>query len=428
MDTVAAPHNTLEPLEQFLLEHYGQEPEWLLARRRHYGSLYLDMALPVRQRTPLKNRKLDRIPVLVPQPVAVLPPALQSQQSLFNVVTVNGRSIKAMMPQTAQADGVLVLSLKDALIKIPGLLEESLGSVVDGATDKFQALNAALWQDGLFLYVPPRVTLTEPITISHYGTAGATAILPRTLLVLDHESRATVIEQYISESGTAKCLWSCTTEVILHDAATLQYGSIQQLATSAEVFVRRGARVGRDARIDWNIGEFGAGLVVSEHQSLLDQPGGHAHSTTVFFGTRSQHQDYTAMARHVGTHTTSNMVARGVMKDSARSVFTGITDIKKGATGSDGRQKEKILMLSDTSRADAIPSLLIEENDVFAAHAASAGPVDPHAIFYLMGRGLSEMEATRLIVHGFLAPVIDTIPVGALREAVWAEVERKILE
>lgn len=427
MDTVAAPH-TLEPLEKFLLEHHGQEPEWLLTRRRHFGSQYLEMGLPVRQRTPLKNRKLDRIPVLVPQPLAELPPTIASQQSLFNVVTVNGRSIKAKIPEAAAADGVLLLSLTEALTKVPGLVEEALGSVIDDATDKFQALNATLWQHGLFLYVPPRVTLTEPITICHYGTAEATAILPRTLLILDHESRATVIEQYVSDSGRAKCLWSCTTEVILQDAAALQYGAIQQLAGSAEVFVRRGARVGRDARIDWNIGEFGAGLVVSEHQSILDHPGGQAYSTTVFFGTRSQHQDYTATSRHVATHTTSNMVARGVMKDSARSVFTGITDIKKGATGSDGRQKEKILMLSDSSRADAIPSLLIEENDVFAAHAASAGPVDPHAIFYLMGRGLSELEATRLIVHGFLAPVIDTIPVGALRDEVWAEVERKILE
>ncbi len=423
MDTIAET-NTMAPLEQFILDHYGQEPEWLLARRRRYGSLYLELPLPVRQRTPLKNRKLDRIPVLVSQPVTDISP----NSSMFNLVTVNGRSVHATLPESATAQGVVLLSLREALRQSPELVQEALGSVVDDTVDKFQALNAALWQDGLFLYIPPRVNLTEPITISHYATADATAVLPRTLMILDRESRATVNEQYVSEAGLDKCLWSCATEIILHDAAVLQYGAIQQLSASAEAFVRRAARIGRDARIDWNIGEFGAGMVVSEHLSVLDQPGGQTYSTTVFFGSRSQHQDYTATARHVAPHTASNMTARGVMKDSARSVFTGVTDIKKGAVGSDGRQKEKILMLSDTSRADAIPSLLIEENDVFAAHAASAGPIDAHAVFYLMGRGLSETEAVRLIVHGFLAPVIDTIPVGALRDEVWAQVERKILE
>lgn len=427
MDTIAAT-NTVSSMEQFILEHHGQEPEWLLAKRRQYGALHLEMPLPVRQRTPLKNRKLERIPVLVAQPRGDLSTILAQTQSMFNLITVNGRSIHVSLPESAKSQGVVLLSLQDALQRSPELVQESLGTVVDDTADKFQALNAALWQDGLFIYVPPRAALTEPITISHYGSDDATAILPRTLVVLDRESHATINEHYVSESGRDKCLWSCTTEIILHDAAVLQYGAIQQLSASAEAFIRRAARVGRDARIDWNIGEFGAGLVVSEHLGILDQPGGQTYSTTVFFGSQSQHQDYTATARHVAPHTASNMIARGVMNHSARSVFTGVTDIRKGAVGSDGRQKEKILMLSDTARADAIPSLLIEENDVFAAHAASAGPIDTHAIFYLMGRGLSETEATRLIVHGFLAPVIDTIPVGALRDEVWAQVERKILE
>ncbi len=427
MDTIAEA-STLAPMEQFILDHHGSEPGWLLARRRQYAARYLELPLPVRQRTPLKNRKLERIPIFVPTPTTQLSPVLESRHTLFNLITVNGRSVHANLPKSAQNEGVVLLSLRDALIQSPELVQETLGSVIDDAVDKFQALNAALWQDGLFLYVPPRVTLTEPITIQHYGTDGASAIFPRTVIVLDRESVVTVNEQYVSESGNEKSLWSCATEIVLRDGAVCHYGAIQQLASSADAFVRRAARVGRDARINWNVGEFGAGMVVSEHLSLLDQPGGQAYSTTVFFGSRSQHQDYTATARHVAPHTASNMVARGVMKDSARSVFTGVTDIKKGATGSDGRQKEKILMLSDTSRADAIPSLLIEENDVFAAHAASAGPVDPHAIFYLMGRGLTEIEATRLIVHGFLAPVIDSIPVGDLRDEVWAQVERKILE
>lgn len=419
---------TTNQLHQFAAEQHRDEPNWLMNRRLHLADTYLALPLPVRQRTPLKNRKLDRIPILTVQPDALASDSLTELLKLVNLAMVNGRVVQIAIPQSWKDKGVILLSMKDAVQSVPQLVQEYLGTVINDEVDKFQALNGALWQDGLFVYIPPRVALDEPITVMHYGDAQATSILPRNLIIADKESSVVIVEQYLSEPGAAKSLWSAATEIVLKEGAVMHYGAIQQLAPAAEVFVRRGCTVGRDAVVNWHIGEFGAGLVVSEHLSILGEPGGKSESTTVFFGSSNQHQDYTAIDRHIAPHTTSRMVARGVMKNEARSVFTGITDIKKGAVGSDGRQKEKILMLSDTARADAIPSLLIEENDVFAAHAASAGPVDEATIFYLMSRGLSKPEAVRLIVQGFLAPVIDAIPLGPLRQDVWNAVERKIAQ
>ncbi len=426
-----APMANATPTDQvrkFAAEQFGDEPIWLRNRRNRLLEVYLAAPLPVRQRTSLKSRKLDRIPIGSAPTAADLPDDLQNLYQVANLITVNGHTKHLSVPTTWSDQGVILLPMTQAVNTAPQLIEEYLGTVVNDEADKFQALNSALWQDGIFLYVPARVTLDHPITVTHFGSSDVSNVLPRSLVVLDEEARATIIEQYLSEPGREKSLWAIATEIVLKDGAHLQYGAMQQLAVTAESFVRRGAQIGRDAHIYWSLGEFGSSLSIAEHTSLLSAPGGQSDSTTVFFGSETQHQDYVSVAKHVAPHTTSRMVARGVMKDDSRSVFTGVTEIKKGALGTDGRQKEKILMLSDTARADVIPSLLIEENDVFAAHAASAGPVDAASIFYLMSRGLSEAEAIRMVVHGFLATVIDAIPVDVLRHNVWNAVERKIAE
>ena len=159
---------------------------------------------------------------------------------------------------------------------------------------------------------------------------------------------------------------------------------------------------------------------------LVVQDGASMSSVTVFYGTGSQHQDYTAEVVHEAPHTRSAILARGVMGDRARSVFTGQSVIKKGAVGSDARQKEQTLMLSDQARADAIPSLQIDDNDVFAAHSASAGPVDPTMLYYLESRGLEPEEARRVVIRGFLEPVLASLAPASVQERVRELVETKL--
>lgn len=409
-------------------ERFAGQPEWLMSKRESLAEIYASLPLPVRERTPLKNRKITRIPVFEVAPTSTYSEDLGLDSTTVAVTFVNGQAQRIQIPSTLRDQGVIVSGLKEALDTAPQLVEQYLGSISDDSQDKFQALNGAFWQNGLFLYVPVRTEIMIPITVTHVATKDTRGLYPRSLIIADRSSRVVVTERYLSEPSSERNLLSATTEVVALDGSFVQYGAIQQLGSTTEAFLRRFGRVGRDAQLDWNIGEFGAALAVSEHQTILDQPGGQTHSITVFFGAQSQHQDYTAKSLHVAPHTTSNMVAKGVMKDNARSVFTGITDIQEGAVQSDGRQKEQTLMLSDNARADAIPSLLIQERDVYAAHAASAGPVDKSALFYLTGRGIPEDEAVRLIVHGFLAPVIDSIPLDDLKETVWEAVERKIRE
>ncbi len=416
--------NSETELQNLIRDRFGHEPDWMTQRRLQAAIDYFALDWPRLERTPLKKRKLGRIPFFEHSTPAI--PQDFRKVSGIELRLYNNHLAVVNLPDSLKEAGVVLEPLADAINREP--VREFLGSLAPDAQDKITAINDALWQNGLFLWVPPHLSEIVEVSFENYADASSRALITKNLIICGSESRVIVTERLSAEDAPEKMLLAENTEIFAENGGRVEFGAIQQCGHHVEGFIRRVGLVSHDAAIDWNIGEFGSGLIVSGHESKLSQQGASTRSTTVFFGSQQQHQDYTAKSFHQAPNTTSNMVARGVMKDKARSIFTGLTHIAEGAKGSDGRQKEQTLMLSDGSRADAIPSLLIDERDVYAAHAASAGPVDKAAVFYLMSRGLSEDEAVRLIVHGFLAPVIDTIPREALRDEVWAAVEGKIME
>ena len=411
-------------LKSLIAERFPTEPQWMLTRRLKAAQDYFALDWPRLERTPLKLRKLEDIPVFQALPTMAVQDGLPAEGVVIRLS--NNQVVSLTVAERWLQQGLVLEPLKEALTRPE--VQEYLGSLIADDSDKIAALNGALWQNGVFLRVPPELDETVEVSVEHYADKNVRALLTRNLFVCGSHSRVVVTERLSTGPRDDKMLLSENTEIVIDEGGRLEYGAIQHCDPKVDGFIQRSGRVAQDGHLEWNIGEFGAGLIVASHNTHLAEPGASTRSTTVFFGSHQQHQDYTARSYHHAHHTVSDMVARGVMKHKARSIFTGLTQIDKGAHGSDGRQKEQTLMLSDDSRADAIPSLLIDEHDVFAAHAASAGPVDKAAVFYLTSRGLTEAEAVRLIVHGFLAPVIDTIPREQLRAEVWDAVGRKIRE
>ncbi len=414
---------TEDTFREWIQSRAAIEPQWVQERRLAAAEASLRLDWPKLERTPLKKRKLDQISLFPHhslQPVKSMEPT----GAQLSVRWTGGDTVEVSLPESLAERGLVLRPLKDALNFEP--VQQYLGTLIGDQDDKITALNAALWTAGTYLYVPPH--LPEPIAISLEIDLDAeeTALFSRNIVVVGQGSRVLITERLTGDGGHDRMLFSHNSEVFLEAGASVQFGCIQQCPDRVEGFIHRQAQIQNDAHLEWLIGEFGAGLLVGDHVTHLKAPGASTKSITVFFGTGQQHQDFTARSFHHAPYTKSDMVARGVMKGRSRSVFTGLTQIDQGARGSDGRQKEQTLMLSEEARADAIPSLLIDERDVYAAHAASAGPVDKGAIFYLTSRGLTEKEAERMIVHGFLAPVIDGIPIEGLRAEAWQAVERKI--
>jgi Fe-S cluster assembly protein SufD len=244
--------------------------------------------------------------------------------------------------------------------------------------------------------------------------------------VAEENSSVTYVENYISTVEATNNVFNIVTEVIANANSRVQYGAVDNLAKGITTYVNRRGIAAKDARIVWSLGLMNDGDTVSENTTNLIGDGSSADSKSVVVGRGDQKQNFTTKIVHYGKNTTANILKRGVMKDSATSIFNGIGKIEHGASKSNAEQESRLLMLSEKARGDANPILLIDEDDVVAGHAASVGRVDPVQLYYLMSRGISQKEAERLIIHGFLAPVVDQLPIEGVKKQLVEVIERKV--
>ncbi len=179
--------------------------------------------------------------------------------------------------------------------------------------------------------------------------------------------------------------------------------------------------------MNWTIGHIGGGTTRSRVESVLDGPGATAEDVEIVFGSESQRVDAVTDLTHRSTNTTGHVLARGVLRDSARTIFKGMIRIEEGAKNSNSYLAEHAMIFSKKARADAIPGLEIMTNEVKATHSGSVSQVDEEQIFYLMSRGLSQSEAQRMIIIGFLHPAVQRIPLRTVRAAIQYLIEEKWL-
>lgn len=325
--------------------------------------------------------------------------------------------------------GVIFTDLETACKEHGDLVQQYLFKAVAKDEDKLTALHAALWNGGVFVYVPKNVEVEIPLqAILFNDNAGAT-FAPHILIVADTHSRVTYVDSVVSETGAAAApfVHPSVVEIFVKAGAHVRFGSIHSMGeTGVDMSIRR-AVIENDGQMEWIIGDLNDGNTVSDTKSVLKGQGSTSDTKVISVGTGSQQMSLTTRAVHFGKSSDSNMVTRAVMKESASAIINGITKIEHGATKANGVQTEKVLMLSPKARGDANPILLIDEDDVTAGHAASVGQVNPEMVYYLMSRGISKQDAERLIIYGFLAPVVSEIPVEAVREQLQRLLERKLI-
>jgi Fe-S cluster assembly protein SufD len=291
---------------------------------------------------------------------------------------------------------------------------------------KLTALHAALLNGGVFLYVPKNVELQEPIQAIFVNDDASLNLFNHVLVVAEDNSKVTYVENYISTAENADGIFNIVTEVIANSNAKVQYGAVDTLAKGITTYVNRRGVAGKDARIEWALGLMNDGNTISENTTNLMGDGSYGDTKTVVVGRGNQIQNFTTSVIHFGKHSEGYILKHGVMKDEASSIFNGIGKIEHGATKSNAEQESRVLMLSEKARGDANPILLIDEDDVTAGHAASVGRVDPLQLYYLMSRGIPKKEAERLVIHGFLAPVVQALPIEGVKKQLTAVIERKV--
>jgi len=291
---------------------------------------------------------------------------------------------------------------------------------------KLTALNAALVNGGVFVYVPKNVIVEEPIQALFVHDDADVSLFNHVIVVADKSSSLTYIENYISTVSEAKGQANIISEVFVEDNARLTYGAVDVLPTGFTTYVNRRGTIARDGHIDWALGLMNDCNTISENRTNLIGDGSYCNTKSVVVGRGKQRQNFTTEVIHYGKDSNGFILKHGVMREESSAIFNGIGKIVKGATGANAVQESRILMLSERARGDANPILLIDEDEVTAGHAASVGRMDPLQMFYLMSRGISKQEAERLIIHGFLAPVVDNLKIDSVKKQLTEVIERKV--
>ena len=320
------------------------------------------------------------------------------------------------------AQGVVFGSLKRLAEEHSDLVEPVLGTIV-GYDEKFAAENGALWTDGLLLHVPAGVKVALPFHASYeIATAGA-AQQWRVIISLGEGAEATLVEEHLKgEPGYANGV----AELVVAESAHLTYVVVQDRNNASLHFAAHRAEVAKDATLEWAACSTGSKTGKTRMETRLTGEGSTGRLSAVYVVDGKRHLDLDTTQEHDAPNAVSDLAFKGVLLDDARSVWRGVIRVAEGAHGTDAYQENRNLLLSPKARADSIPGLEIDTNDVRCTHGATAGPVDPMLKFYLMSRGIPAVEAERMIVEGFLEDALERIPDERIRTALTTAVMRRI--
>ena len=411
------------------------EPEWLTNLRLEALQKVDQLPLPIADKTKidnwnftnfkhgLKNEKIQSLEQLPEEIKALINVEKAQNQNLL--IQRNGSLAYTVISEELKNQGVIFTDIATAASTHGELLQKYfMTKAVKVDEHKLTALHAALMTGGTFIYVPKNVEVKEPLQVV-YLQDEEVALFNHVIVVAEDHSAVTYIENYLSFSEKENVA-NIVAEVIAGTNANVHYGAVDHLASGMTVYVNRRGVVGRDGRIEWALGQMNDGNTVSENITNLKGDGSFADSKTVTVSRGEQKQNITTKIVHFGKNSVANILNHGVVKDEATSIFNGIGKIEHGATKSNAEQTSRVLMLSEKARGDANPILLIDEDDVMAGHAASVGRVDPVQLHYLMSRGIQKEEAERLIIHGFLRPVVNELAIENVKNQLVEVIDRKV--
>ena len=332
-----------------------------------------------------------------------------------------GVVLDELAPEVA-AQGVVFGSLARLADEHASLLEPILGRIV-GYDEKFAAENGALWTDGLLLHVPAGVKVELPFHAAYEIATPEAAQQWRVVVSLGEGAEATLVEEHLTgvpgyANGVA--------ELVLEPASHLTYVVVQDRHDEALHFAAHRAEVAKDATLEWSACSTGAKTGKTRMETRLTGEGATGRLSAVYVVDGKRHLDLDTTQEHDAPNAVSDLAFKGVLLDASRSVWRGVIRVAEGAQGTDAYQENRNLLLSSTARADSIPGLEIDTNDVRCTHGATAGPVDPMLRFYLMSRGIARAEAERMIVEGFLEEALERIPDLRIREALTTAVMRRV--
>ena len=306
--------------------------------------------------------------------------------------------------------GVIFTDTDSAVRDYPDLVREYFSTIIPPTDNKFAALNSAVWSGGSFIYVPKGVKIEFPLQAYFRINAENMGQFERTLIIVDEGAQIHYVEGCTAPMYSTESLHSAVVEIIVKKHARCRYTTIQNWANNIYNLVTKRAVAYENATMEWVDGNLGSRLTMKYPAVYMLEPGARGEILSIAFASAGQHQDAGAKVVHSAPHTSSRIISKSISKNGGRASYRGLVKVDPGARKSKSSVVCDALILDPKSRSDTYPYIEIEEQDVTIGHEASVSRIGEEQLFYLRSRGLTEAEASTMIVNGFIEPLVKELP------------------
>jgi Fe-S cluster assembly protein SufB len=306
--------------------------------------------------------------------------------------------------------GVIFVSIEDGLRNYPDLFRQYFGTVIPIEDNKFAALNSAVWSGGSFVYVPKGVKVDLPLQAYFRLNVANIGQFERSLIIADEGAQVHYVEGCTAPQYTTNSFHSGVIEIVVNKGARVRYTTIQNWSTNVYNLVTQRAMVQEGGTMEWVDANLGSKLTMKYPSCYLMGPGAHGEILSMAFAGPGQHQDAGGKVIHFAPHTSSKITSKSISKGGGRTSYRGLLKVYHGAEDVRSSVVCDALLLDPQSRSDTYPSIEIDEDDVTIGHEATVSKVGEEQLFYLMSRGLTQEEATTMVVSGFIEPLVKELP------------------
>jgi Fe-S cluster assembly protein SufD len=419
--TLPARGFSQQALEDLSARH--EEPRWMLEKRYKGWYHYEELEAPFWRRTDIGKLKWEELIPYAPPQMAVgdldaLPPKLRSALTTYGaragmLLQRDSARVYLDVAEELRSQGVIWTDMDTAVREHPDLVRKFfMEEAVPASLDKYTALLSAFWSGGTFLYVPSNVVVELPFVSVLWQEMPQLAVFAPTLLVAEAGSSVTLVSELLS-MGCDACpdaYHGGIAELYVGSGAQVRFINVQDLGRQVYDLRTQTALLDRDSRLDWLTVNLGGKVSRSAQHSRLRQPGAEARVTGIYVPDESQHVAFNTLQDHIAGNCMSDLLYQGALLGRSRSVYEGTIRAWPAAQKTNAYQSNRNLLLSRKARADSLPQLEIEANDLRCTHGATVSQVDENQVFYLMSRGIPRDDAVRLIVEGFFQPSLDRLP------------------
>lgn len=403
-----------------------KEPQWMLDFRLHALKVFNSKPMPTWggainidfqdiyyyiKPTEQQGRTWDDVPAEIKDTFEKLGIPEAERKYLAGVkAQFESEVIYGSLKEDLAEKGVIFTDTDTAVREYPELLREHFGKIIPTEDNKFAALNSAVWSGGSFIYVPKGVKIEFPLQAYFRINEENMGQFERTLIIVDEGAQVHYVEGCTAPMYTSESLHSAVVEVIVKRNGRCRYTTIQNWANNIYNLVTKRAYAYADAVMEWVDGNLGSQLTMKYPAVHMMEPGARGEILSIAFANKGQHQDAGAKLVHQAPNTTGQIISKSISKNGGRASYRGLARVDKGATGSRCNVVCDALILDDVSRSDTYPYIEVLEQDVAIGHEASVSRIGEEQLFYLTSRGLSEAEASTMIVNGFIEPLVKELP------------------